>query len=459
MKPQEILERAADRCPLDDHVVIVKERSEANLRWAGNTLTTNGVMQGRSVTVVAIDHRGAGSAAGVVSRSVVDAGELESLVDAATEAARSADVSPDGAALVDGGVSPDFSSGPAETSAEVFAAFAPQLGEAFAAAGAEGRELFGFAEHVLTTSYLSTSSGTRLRHVQPTGKLEMTGKSDGRRRSSWVGQYTRDFTDVDVVGHDRELARRLAWEDRQIALPAGHYDVVMPPGAVSDLLVYAYVEMAARDAAEGRTAYSRAGGGTRVGDRLSSRPLQLFSDPSYPGLECEPFVTASSSSSLSSVFDNGLPLGRSDWIRDGQLEALLQTRYSAGLTDLPTTPFVDNLILEVSDGSGTLEDVVARTERGLLLSTLWYIREVDPQSLLLTGLTRDGVYLVEGGEVVGAVNNFRFNESPLDLLSRVADAGSPTVTLPREWNDFFARVAMAPLRISDFNMSTVSQAS
>ena len=103
--------------------------------------------------------------------------------------------------------------------------------------------------------------------------------------------------------------------------------------------------------------------------------------------------------------------------------------------------------------------MIARTERGLLLTCLWYIREVDPQTLLLTGLTRDGVYLVENGEVVGAVNNFRFNESPVDLLGRVSEAGAPSGRLPREWSDFFTRTAMPAIRVPDFNMSTVSQAS
>ena len=93
-----------------------------------------------------------------------------------------------------------------------------------------------------------------------------------------------------------------------------------------------------------------------------------------------------------------------------------------------------------------------------MLTCLWYIREVDPQTLLLTGLTRDGVYLVEGGEVVGAVNNFRFNESPVDLLDRVIEVGATERTLPREWGDWFTRAAMPPVRVAGFNMSSVSEA-
>src|SRR5207248_7545783 len=114
----------------------------------------------------------------------------------------------------------------------------------------------------------------------------------------------------------------------------------------------------------------------------------------------------------------------------------------------------DTLTLD-GQGSASLDDLVAATGRGLLLTCLWYIREVDPQTLLLTGLTRDGVYLVEDGVVRGAVNNFRFNESPIDLLGRISEVGRTERTLPREWSDYFTRVAMPPIRVADFNMSTV----
>jgi predicted Zn-dependent protease len=103
--------------------------------------------------------------------------------------------------------------------------------------------------------------------------------------------------------------------------------------------------------------------------------------------------------------------------------------------------------------------MTSRTGRGLLLTCLWYIREVDPQTLLLTGLTRDGIYLIENGEVTGAVNNFRFNESPVGMLARVTEAGGTVPALSREWGDHFARTAMPPARVEGFNMSSVSQAS
>ncbi|MFJ4531820.1 metallopeptidase TldD-related protein [Streptomyces nigrescens] len=472
--PHEIVERALELSRADGCAVIADEHSSANLRWAGNALTTNGVTRGRTLTVVATVDGGQGTASGVVSRSAVTADDLEPLVRAAEAAAREAGPAEDAQPLVGGGkASADFTEAPAETSSEVFAAFAPALGESFQLARSGGRELYGFAHHEVVSSYLGTSTGLRLRHDQPTGTLELNARSAGPDgavpRSAWTGRATRDFTDVDPRELDTELSRRLDWAGRRIELPAGRYETLLPPTAVADLLIYQMWSSGARDAAEGRTVFSRPadgdgaagrpGTGTRLGERLSELPLTLRSDPRAPGLECAPFVLAHSSGDDASVFDNGLPLTATDWIREGVLNRLLTTRHSAGLTGLPVAPGIDNLLLE-GGGSRSLDEMVAAAGHdgpALLLTCLWYIREVDPATLLLTGLTRDGVYLVENGEVVGEVNNFRFNESPVDLLSRAVEAGRTERTLPREWGDYFTRAAMPALRIPDFNMSSVSR--
>ncbi|WMX47717.1 metallopeptidase TldD-related protein [Streptomyces roseicoloratus] len=456
-KPYEIVERALELSRADGCVVIADEESSANLRWAGNALTTNGVTRGRTLTVVATVDGGKGTASGVVSRSAVTADDLEPLVRAAEAAARAAGPAEDAQPLVEGvPASADFTDDPAETGSAVFDAFAPALGEAFARARAGGRELYGFAYHELTSTYVGTSAGLRLRHDQPNGTLELNAKSPDRTRSAWAGRATRDFSDVDPAALDAELATRLGWAERRIDLPAGRYETLLPPTAVADLMIYQLWSSAARDAVEGRTVFSKPGGGTRIGETLSPLPLTLRSDPHEPGLESAPFVISHASGDDSSVFDNGLPVPGVDWVRDGKLHRLLTTRHTAELTKLPMAPTAGNLILD-GGGERSLEEMVAATERGLLLTCLWYIREVDPATLLLTGLTRDGVYLVENGEVVGEVNNFRFNESPVDLLSRATEAGRTEKTLPREWSDWFTRAAMPALRVPDFNMSSVSK--
>jgi predicted Zn-dependent protease len=447
--------------------VIADETSSANLRWAGNTLTTNGVSRSRQLTVVAISRGGRDVRAGVVSRAGVREEQIEDVVRAAEKAAEESSPAEDGRALLgpgDAGTAADagaWDDPVTGTEIGVFGPFSAALGRAFDVAASAGQRLYGFAEHSVTSTFVGTSTGLRLRHDQPAGTVDVNAKSADLTRSAWAGQGTRDFTDVDVGAIHADLARRLGWAERRVDLPAGRYETVLPPTAVADLLIYLYWSAGARDALDGRTVFSKAGGGTRVGERLSALPLSLRSDPAppaAPGLACAPFVIAHASTRHSSVFDNGLGLQPTDWISGGELGALIQTRHSADLTGLAVTPAIGNLILD-GGGSASLDDMIAGTRRGLLLTCLWYIREVDPQTLLLTGLTRDGTYLVENGEVTAAVNNFRFNESPVAMLARTTEVGATGPALSREWGDDFTRTAMPPLRVDGFNMSSVSQAS
>ena len=463
LAPQHAVERALAVAKCDDCVVIADEGSSANLRWAGNSLTTNGVSRSRQLTVIAINRSGDEARVGVVSRAGLRDDQIAELVAEAEHAAADASPAEDALPLLTphaaGPAGVAWDAPPAATEISVFANFARDLGNAFEVAAGGGRKLYGFAEHQLTSSYVGTSSGVRLRNDQPTGRLELNAKSADLARSAWTGVGTADFSDVDVEVLEAGLAERLGWAARSLELPAGRYETLLPPTALADLMIYMYWSAGAKDALDGRTVFSKPGGGTRVGEQLASLPLALRSDPLASGLRCSPFVIAHASSRDSSVFDNGLPRGRTDWIADGRLAALTQTRHTAELSGLPVTPAIDNLIMAAPGATGSIADLVSRTSQGLLLTCLWYIREVDPQTLLLTGLTRDGVYLVENGEVTGAVNNFRFNESPVSMLSRIAEVGSTVPTLPREWSDYFTRAAMPPVRVEAFNMSSVSQAS
>ncbi|HEX5860448.1 MAG TPA: metallopeptidase TldD-related protein [Nocardioides sp.] len=457
--PQALVEHALVTSTADDCIVIVSDSTSANLRWANNTLTTNGVMHGINVTVISFIRSGDGVGTGSVTGSATTPAQAASLVQAADAAARAASPAEDAAELVRADPAPDWDQAPDPTDISVYADFAPALGEAFGRASDGGRVLYGFVNHEMSTTYLGSSTGLRLRHTQPTGHYGFTAKTADLTRSAWVGGATRDFTDVDALGIEETVARRLGWGSRQVDLPAGRYDTILPPTATADLLIDAYWSAGARTAHEGQSVYSRRGGGTRIGDLITREGVNLFSDPHYDGLGCAPFAMAATSDNEQSVFDNGLPLDRTDWIRDGRLTSLLQTRHSAAMTGQPVTPMIDNLVLSVDDGSGTVDDLVAGTERGLLLTCLWYTREVDAQTLLLTGLTRDGVYLVENGEITASVNNFRWNESPIDLLRRFTHASATVPSFSREWgDDYFSRTATPALRIPDFNMSSVSQA-
>ncbi|OZM82928.1 metallopeptidase TldD-related protein [Pseudonocardia sp. MH-G8] len=455
IRPQEVVERTlAAAGHLHGCAVLVRESSEAVLRWANSTMTTNGHTTSRRTTVIAFVALEGGVAAGVVGSSVAvtDVAQLEQLVRAAEAAARDAGPADDAAPLLEPAASgPAWDEPAAETSIGVFGGFAEGLAEVL---GGPHRQ-YGFASHELSTVWLGTSTGIRGRWVQPTGSVELNAKTPDLASSAWVGASTADFTDVDVVALAGEAGRRLDWGQRRVTLPAGRYETVLPPSAVSDLMVYLAWSMEGRPAQEGRSALAGPHG-VRVGEELTTLPLTLASDPAAPGLEYEPFLTAARSGDGISVFDNGAPTRRVEWIADGAIRELVYSRAEAAEFGTRFTPAGDNLLLTGGSAASTA-DLVAGTERGLLLTCLWYIREVDPTTLLLTGLTRDGVYLVEGGEVVGEVDhNFRFNYSPLDVLRRATEVGATQRTIPREWKDWFTRAAMPPVRVPEFNMSSVS---
>jgi predicted Zn-dependent protease len=447
----QVVDLVLDAAGADETIVLVTDRTEASLRWANNSMTTNGVSTSRSTTVISILREGDSARVGSLRSTEVDPSLVPALVAASVETARSAPQARDAVPLLTGsGVPDDWDSAVPGTGAEVFAGVAGSLTRGFRGTD----QLYGFAHHAVETTWLASSAGLRRRYTQPTGSVEINAKRGAA--SAWAGVGTPDFADVPMDLLLEQLSTRLDWAKRTVELPAGRYETIMPPSTVADMMIYLAWTMSGRGAQEGRTAFSAPGGGTRVGERLTDLPLTLYSDPSAPGLACSPFVATSASSETVSVFDNGMDIGRVDWIRDGVINALAYPRAAAAEFDAPVAVAADNLLM--TGGDATVDDMIGATERGLLLTTLWYIREVDPTTLLLTGLTRDGVYLVDDGKVTAAVNNFRFNESPLDLLRRATQAGVSEVTLPREWGDWATRAAMPSLRIPDFHMSSVSQA-
>lgn len=447
----EVVARVLAAATVDETFVIVTDSSEASLRWAGNSMTTNGISTSRRWTVVSIVRSDDGARVASMSSTSVDPADIDAVVRDAETAARAAEFAEDAMPPINGSETPlDWESESAGTSIGVFAPLTAGLSDGFDGSD----QLYGFAHHQVETVWLGSSTGVRKRFTQPTGSVEINGKRGDA--SAWVGAGTKYFDDVAVDRLLADLSTRLDWASNTVELPAGRYETILPPSAVADLMIYLMWTMEGRGAHEGHTALSRAGG-TRIGEKLGALPLTLFSDPEQTGLEYSPFLATGSSNDSVSLFDNGLPTSRVDWIRDGSINALAYPRFVAEKYGASVTVPGDNLLL-TGGSDADIDAMIARTERGLLLTTLWYIREVDPATLLLTGLTRDGVYLVEHGKVVGAVNNFRFNESPLDLLRRATEAGATQATLPREWKDWFTRTAMPPIRIPDFHMSSVSAA-
>src|SRR6185437_7131996 len=220
---------------------------------------------------------------GSVVSGEVDPSVIRGLVAASEEAAQCAPEAGDAAPLIaDTGVPADWESPVPGTGAEVFADVASSLSRGFAGAD----QLYGYAHHSVSTTFLASSTGLRRRFTQPAGAVEINGKRGDA--SAWAGVGTADFVDVPTDSLLEQLSTRLGWAQRLVELPAGRYETIMPPSTVADMMIYMAWSMAGRGAQEGRTAFSAPGGGTRVGERLTDLPLTLFSDPMAPGLVCTP---------------------------------------------------------------------------------------------------------------------------------------------------------------------------
>jgi predicted Zn-dependent protease len=361
---QDVVDAALRASTADDCIVIVAERSETNLRWAANSLTTNGQMSSRAITVISIQAGANGTRAGVVTRPVASDDELTALVRDSERAAAQSEVADDAAPVVaTARRDDDWHAAPAGTSVDVFGSFAPALGRAFRSAARRDELLFGFAEHVLTTTYLGTSTGVRRRWAQPTGRLETNAKSTDLTRSAWDGVASADFTDVDVEAVVAGLSRRLDWARTRLDVPPGRYETILPPSAVADLMINVYFESGARAAGRRQKRLQRPPRRRRHAHRPAAvRP----SDPDVvrPGRGQRGMQPVRGHggllSGLFSVFDNGQDCHATDWIADGKLAELMRSQAWAAKTGKPPRPFVDNLLM---DGAGTasLGDMIANT--------------------------------------------------------------------------------------------------
>ncbi|WP_067499022.1 metallopeptidase TldD-related protein, partial [Actinoplanes sp. TFC3] len=314
------------------------------------------------------------------------------------------------------------------------------------------RASYGFAQQRVRSTEVVSSAGLHRTHTSTSALLDLSVREPDGDAAAWTGAAGVDVAALGLRERHQALTDRLDSARRKVELPAGRYELLLAPSCVADLMVRFYLAAGAQDALDGISVFSSPGG-TRLGERLTDLPITVRSDPAEPGLGCRPFTVVRSPGSLGSVFDTGVALAPTRWIDNGVLNALVQTRHSARICRAPLTPWIGNLVMDGARGAGSLEDMVRGTRRALLVTCLWYLREVNPAKLMLTGVTRDGVYLVEDGEVTGTVRDVRLNESPVELLSRITETGRTVPALPREWTDVPTRVAMPPVRVSDVAVS------
>jgi predicted Zn-dependent protease len=229
-----------------------------------------------------------------------------------------------------------------------------------------------------------------------------------------------------------------------VAIEPGNYTVILEPNAVGDLVGNMLFALNARSADEGRSVFSKKGGGNRLGEKFFGDQVNIFTDPSYPGAPGGPFD------------GQGMPTKRLDFVSGGVIKNLSYDRYWAKKQGKEPTPGPTNIIFQ--GGTASIDDMIKSTERGILVTRFWYIRPVDAQTLLVTGLTRDGLFLIENGRIKSSIKNFRFNETPIKMLNNIEMMGPATRIIGSERLGANIPVIVPALKVKDFSFTSLSEA-
>ena len=421
----------------------------SNTRFANNEITTSGASE--SVTVVATVTR-EGRTGRVTLNETSDAA-LERAMARADELARVLPVDPEHVGPIP---RQRYLAIPAYDEATArFDATARLAGvrAVIEPAAEQAMNSSGFFSNGATVSCIANKAGNFGYHRSSQASYSATVRTADGTGSGWAEDSADRVREVDAVALAGRALRKARESANPQAIEPGDYTVVLEPAAVSDLLGFNLTAaLSARVTEEGRSFFSKKGGGTLVGEKVFHEAVTMRSDPTdvrRPGLPWTgaPGGGGGGGGGGFGGGDVGLAARPITWIEKGVLRNLSYDRYWARKADREPTPTANNLVME--GGAETIESLIAATERGLLVTHFWYIRVVNPQTMQLTGLTRDGIWLIENGKVARPVMNLRFNESPAVLLGNVLGM-TPSVR---------AGNAVVPaIRASNFTFSSLSDA-
>jgi predicted Zn-dependent protease len=309
------------------------------------------------------------------------------------------------------------------------------------ARGAADLRAAGFLINTANATALGNSKGLFAYHRSTNANFTLTVRTTDGTGSGWAGAEHNDSSKVDFAGVSRRAIEKARLSRSPVAVEPGRYTVIFEPQAVGDLcqLIGFYADARATD--EGRSPFVKQGGGTKIGEKIMDERMSIYADPFDPQVLAQPFD------------GDGLPLGRQVFIENGVLKTLYYSRFWAQKKGVQPTGAPTSFLM--SGGTSSVEDMIKSTERGILVTRLWYLREVDPRTILYTGLTRDGTFLIENGKVSKAVKNFRFNDSPLFMLNNLEMVGQPVRLAGTEAG---GAVVVPPLKVKDFNFTSLSDA-
>ncbi len=403
-----------------------------NIRYARNTVSTAGVVDDLSLAV----NSNFGNRQGVATINELDDASLAKVVKSSEELARLAPENPEfmpplkspgkylkSKAFFDSTAKID----PKYRAQVAFSSIQPAKKSKLVAAG--------YLEDSAGFSAMMNSQGAFGYHVETDVDFSVTMRTEDGTGSGWVNH---DFNDADKLkaGAASRIAIDKALGSREAkAIEPGKYTVILEPAAGSGLVQNMFFGFAARQADEGRSFMSKKGGGTKLGEKIVDERVTAYSDPTHPDIPAQPFT------------GDGQRREKVAWIEKGVVKNLFYSRFWAKKKEVKPVPFPSNVIME--GGSGSIADLVRDTKKGILVTRTWYIRMVDPQSVLLTGLTRDGTFFIEDGKIAFPIKNMRFNESPIIMLNNIEALGKPQRT---------GGSMIPPMKIRDFTFSSLSDA-
>lgn len=398
-----VLEQALKMSQAENAEVTVVSTGEGSTRFSNNSITQNIAKTDVTLTV----RSAYGQRVGTARINQLDAGHVAAVVRKSEEIARVSEpnteymgpVDPCPIAHVESWDDATACATPDDRATVVHAGLVPVEAAGLNAAGSYATEQFavGIAN---SHGHFAFHRGTEARFQLTALTPDSTGWAEGRHWST-----------AQVDGKDageRAVAKALAAVHPQAVEPKP-YTVIMEPAAVAEMMAFFAWSLDAKAADEGRSAFSG-----KLGKQVGTDLVTIMSSPEYPGCPSVPFA------------DDGMPMGEVRWVDVGRMANLVHTRFWAQKAGRAYTGMPRNMVIE--GGTKSTEEMVASTDEGILITRFWYIRFVDPMKLLLTGMTRDGLFRISGGQIVGGLKNMRFNDSPLRLLQHVTDVGKPQLT-------------------------------
>jgi len=435
---KKISDRVMSLTKADECIVNIEGSTIGNIRFARNAVSTAGLADDTRVQVqVAF-----GKKQGTATINEFDDKSIERAVRRAEDLAK---LAPDNPEFIPAIAKTAYK--PSDTFVQKTADIDPEYraqAAAYAIEGCRKRGLVSAGFFTDRTSFetVANSNGLFGHQVATSLDFTLTVRTEDGRGSGWVKRSARDVTKFDPrEAAEIAIEKALRSVDAK-ALEPGRYTVIMEPAATSDLLSFMLGGFDARRADEGRSFLSKAGGKNRLGDKLFDSQVNIWADPWDKDVPVAPWDNESL-----------LARERTELVKDGRVASLDYSRYWAQKTGKRATAGHGNMIM--AGGTKSLEELIEGTKKGIVVTRTWYIRMVDPQSLLLTGLTRDGTFYVENGKIKYPLKNFRFNESPVTILNNIDELGKPQII---GGDEVPFQMVLPPMKVRDFNFTSLSDA-